>query len=211
MPRQVDAAARRRAVVDALFRVVVRDGLQRASLRAVADEAGLNIGSVRHYFGSQAELMRFAMRSMIDRVTRRLEDRLAGLGDLDALGADERRRVAVELLAELLPLDEGRRAEITVFLDFGVAARTEPGLADLAAEAARGTRALARRALAGLSGAGAVRDGLDLDAETDRLAALVDGLGLHGVLHPDTLSPRRCRAALAAHLEQLAPGGGAGG
>ncbi|MEI5134937.1 TetR family transcriptional regulator [Streptomyces libani] len=57
MPKQVDREARRREVVDALFRVAVRDGLQRASLRAVADEARLNIGSVRHYFAGQEELM----------------------------------------------------------------------------------------------------------------------------------------------------------
>ncbi|MGH3548110.1 MAG: hypothetical protein ACRDQU_08350 [Pseudonocardiaceae bacterium] len=44
---------------------MVRSGLQQASLRAVADEATLNLGSVRHYFDNQQELMRFAMQSML--------------------------------------------------------------------------------------------------------------------------------------------------
>src|SRR5262245_33159414 len=126
MPKQVDREARRREVVDALFRVVVRDGLQRASLRAVADEARLNIGSVRHYFAGQEELMRFAMRSMLDRVGSRLQRRIDELGDLDTIPGPRLRRFVVELLSELLPLDESRRAEVTVLVDFCTAARTHP-------------------------------------------------------------------------------------
>ncbi|MEK8143280.1 TetR family transcriptional regulator [Streptomyces sp. M10(2022)] len=76
----MDPDARRRTVVDALFRVVVRDGLQRTSLRAVADEAELNIGSLRHYFASQQELMGFAMQSMLDRLGSRLLQRVEQIG-----------------------------------------------------------------------------------------------------------------------------------
>ena len=46
---------------------------------------------------------------------------------------------ALRLLDELLPLDDTRRAEITVFLEFATAARTDPALDHLAREAAAGT------------------------------------------------------------------------
>ncbi|XIE77327.1 TetR/AcrR family transcriptional regulator [Streptomyces sp. SBR177] len=211
MPKQVDPEARRQEVVDALFRVVVREGLQRASLRNVADEAGLNIGSVRHYFASQQELMRFAMRAMLDRVGARLRERVAAIGDLSERPHAEQLRLAADLLAELLPLDERRRAEVTVFLDFNTAARTDPAFADLSRRTAEGARELVRRILGRLAATGALRPGLDLDTETERLTSLVDGLGLNAVLHPGLLAPEGSTAVLTAHLAGLAAEGGAAG
>ncbi|MCX2182859.1 TetR family transcriptional regulator C-terminal domain-containing protein [Streptomyces sp. SKN60] len=211
MPKQVDPEARRREVVDALFRVVVREGLQRASLRNVADEAGLNIGSLRHYFASQQELMRFAMQSMLDRVGARLLERVADMGELGSRPYAEQLRLATGLLAELLPLDERRRAEVTVFLDFNTAARTDPAFADLSRRTAEGARGLVRRVLGRLDATGALRPGLDLDVETERLASLLDGLGLNAVLHPGLLAPEACLDVLTAHLEGLADGGTVGG
>jgi len=196
MPKIVDPETRRTAVADALFRLAAREGLHRVSLRTVAAEAGLNVGSVRHYFENQAELMRFAMRSMIDRVSARLEQRVEALGDPSRLPPPERRTAATELLCELLPLDDIRRAETTVFLEFVTAARTDPSLADLAAEAAAGTRALARRVVQ-------PSEVEDLELEVRRLTALLDGLSFDGVLHPDSLSPTQAAAVVRAHLDEL--------
>jgi len=204
MPKLVDPEERRRVVVDALFRVVVREGLQRASLRTVADEAGLNIGSLRHYFAGQAELMDFAMRSMIDRVSGRLVQRIEDGGELRECTAAEQLRFVTGLMEELLPLDDRRRAEVTVFLDFNAAARTNPAFRDRAYKAADGTRKLIRRALALLDDGGALRAGLDLDVESERLASLVDGLCLNAVLHPDVLDAPSCTRVLHAHMHSLA-------
>ncbi|MFE7612513.1 TetR/AcrR family transcriptional regulator [Streptomyces celluloflavus] len=203
MPKHVDPDARRRHVVDALFRVVVREGLQRTSLRAVADEAQLNIGSLRHYFASQQDLMRFAMQSMLDRVESRLLEHVERIGDLGSRPRPERLRLAAGFLAELLPLDEHRRAEVTVFLDFNTAARTNPAFGDLSRQAAEGTGKLVRRVLIRLDAAGALRPGLDIDIETERLTALLDGLSLRAVLHPEILNPQTCADVLFTHLDDL--------
>ncbi len=203
MPKVVDPDARRREVVSALYRVVVRDGLQRTSLRAVADEAALNIGSVRHYFAGQQELMDFAMQSMLGALSERLLQHVERIGDLNRYPRAERLRLVTDLLAELLPLDERRRAEVTVFLDFNAAARTHPAFQDLAHEAAAGTRKLTHRVLTRLDESGTLRPGCDVDLETERLASLLDGLSLSAVHHPDILGAQRCRQVLAAHLEDL--------
>ncbi|MFC5723905.1 TetR/AcrR family transcriptional regulator [Streptomyces gamaensis] len=203
MPKLVDPDARRRDVVDALFRVVVRDGLQRASLRSVADEAGLNIGSLRHYFASQQELMNFAMQSMLDRLEARLNRRLEHIGDLAGHHRANRLRLAADFLAELLPLDEQRRAEVTVFHDFTAAARTNPAFRRLSHRTAQATRRLTRRVLERLDATETLRPGRDLDLEAERLAALLDGLGLTAVLHPDLVSSRNCAEVLRAHLDEL--------
>lgn len=206
VPKIVDPEARRSAVVDALFRVVLRDGLEGASLRRVADEAQLAVGSVRHYFDSHDALVTFALDAMIERVTARLTARVADLlPTLDAgTGPSDRAQDAVvELLGELLPLDDERRAEAAVWLAFENAARTRPELRDRSAAAIAGTSRLVRHVLAGAAERGALREGLDLDVEEQRLSALVDGLTLRSVLHPELLGPEEARAALARHLESL--------
>ncbi|MER5729867.1 TetR/AcrR family transcriptional regulator [Streptomyces sp. NPDC002138] len=205
MPKVVDPVARREQVVDALFRIAIREGLQQASLRNVADEAGLNIGSVRHYFATHQELMIFAMRSMVGRVSGRLLRHVDAAPDLRACSREERRKVVAALLEELLPLDDARRAEVTVFVEFAAAARTTPALGAPAREAAAGTRALITRVLTRLDEAGDVRPGLDLATETVRLWALLDGLSLDAVLHPELMSGADCVAALRAHLDALGP------
>lgn len=193
MPKRVDPVARRNAVVDALFRVAVRDGLQRASLRVVADEAEINIGSLRHYFASHQELMTFAMRSMLDRLGERVRARLDEVGDRPG------RTALVELFAELLPLDGRRRGEATVFVEFVTAARTDPAFAELSHGAATGARDLVRQVLSRLD----LPAGRDVRVETERLAALLDGLTLSAVLYPDICGEAECTAALEAHLRDL--------
>ena len=197
MPKVVNRDARRHHVVEALFRVVVRDGLQRASLRVVADEAALNIGSVRHYFADQQDLMRFAMTSMLERVSARITARVSQLADVQSHSREDQIAIAVDILSELLPLDQERRTEATVFLDFVTAARTNPAFADLAHQSAEGTRKLIHRILARL------HPESPLDLETERLTALLDGLTLNGVLQPQLLDPGTTTAVLQRHLSQV--------
>ncbi|MEU5419093.1 TetR/AcrR family transcriptional regulator [Streptomyces sp. NPDC001407] len=201
MPKIVDPGARRRAVAAAVLRVVGRDGLEAASLRNVADEAGLAIGSVRHYFSDHDELVIFAMGELVDRIEHRLRAR-ADLVLATAPGGDLRAR-AEELLAELLPLDGERRQEAELWLAFTTAARTRPGLRPRAVELQQGTVALLARVLQGGQESGGLPDGLDVELESLRLAALVDGLTLQAVLEPDRLTPELLRRMLSHHLDTL--------
>lgn len=200
MPKVVDAEQRRAAVADAVVRVAVTHGLPGASLRGVAAEAGLNIGSVRHYFESHRELFRFAMSSIIDRTGDRVRRRLDESADPGDLPVARRAELALELLSELLPLDPERRAESVVLLEFLVAARKDDTLDALAVEALGGVNRLARAVLASPSFAIPPRR---LDIETHRLAALIDGLTLRACLHPEVLTAEDAHAVLAAHLSSL--------
>ncbi len=206
VPKIVDPDQRRADVVDALFRVVRREGLESASLRRVADEAGLAVGSVRHYFDGHDALVAFALDAMVERVTARLVERVGVLlpalesGDLGGAATLD---AVVDLLAELLPLDAERRDEASVWLSFEAAARTRPDLHGRSAAAVRGTSALVRRVLDGALARGTLRAGLDLELEEQRLSALVDGLTLRCVLHPELLPPDRARTILANHLAGL--------
>jgi len=202
----IDPAQRRNAIADALFEVVRDGGFDRVSLARVAERAGLAIGSVRHFLGSREELITFAFDTMTERIEDRVLGHLDSLvadGALDRMGPAERLAATVDVLSELLPLDEPRRAEALVWVEFETAARTEPALAARSDKAARGSAGLIRQILANAAGTGTLGAGRDLDVEAARLTALVDGLTLRGVLHPDLLDPEMSRQVLHTHLAGL--------
>lgn len=202
VPRIVDPEARRSAVVDALFRVVRREGVEQASLRNVAEEAGLAIGSVRHYFDSHDELLVFALRELEDRVEVRI--RAGAERILAAESSAERRPLVEALLGELLPLDADRRDEAVIWLAFVTAARTRPSLRPSALRLHEGLRMIVGRILARAAEFGALPDGMVVDVETERLAALIDGLAVNAVLQPDRTTPEVMAAVLRRHLDDLA-------
>lgn len=200
MPKIVDPVARRAEVIDAAFAVIAEGGIGAATLHQVADRAGINIGSVRHYFSGHAELLEFAMASMIERVSGRLQVHLEALDSADRA---ERSELALAMLEELLPLDDRRRLEVAVWLEFSTAARTRPQLAELATKSAAGTRRLIGRMLTAMQQDGSLPSDRDLTVETERLCSLIDGLSLNGVLYPRQAPRTRIRAAVSAHLQSL--------
>ncbi|MFF9641082.1 TetR/AcrR family transcriptional regulator [Kitasatospora aureofaciens] len=204
MPKIVDPVERRQAVADAVLRVAAREGLEHASLRNVAEEAGLAVGSVRHYFAGSSELMIFAMQELARRIDARVRTRARVLLDPEPAPGADRREQTVRLLAETLPLDAERREESALWLSFVTAARTRPELRTRAVELQAGLDALVRRVLIEMERSGALTPGLDLELETRRLSALLDGLTLQAVQHPDLVGPDELRAVLRRHLDTLA-------
>ncbi len=187
----VDPVERRREVAEAVWRVVRRDGLDRASVRGVAREAGLSMGSLRHYFAAQSELLDFTLRMIIERIDRRI----AALPE----EADPRLR-AERVLVEVLPMDAERAAENEVWLAFTARALVDPGLRAIREQAHDRLRGGCRDLVRSLLPDEADHD---VDRETDRLHALVDGLAVHAATRPDAYTPHHMRSVLALHLDEL--------
>jgi AcrR family transcriptional regulator len=185
-----EAHARRRAqLVEAVFRIVRRDGIEHVSVRNVAREAGLSMGSLRHYFATQGELLAFSLGE----VERRFRARLA---DLDTSAPP--RQLLEQVLHQLVPLSPESRVEHEIWFAFVGKATAEPALRTLNARIYDELRDLVRQVVALIE-----RPGLDPDLETERLYALVDGLALHAVLRPEQWPPERITALLAYHLDGL--------
>jgi len=206
MPKIIDPDARRRAVAQALFRVVVRAGVAGVSLRTVAAEAELAIGSVRHYFDGHEELMIFAQQALTEAVQSRMTVHLDTLRTPGRMTPEQRLAVVESLLAELLPIDEPRRREAIVWLEFTTAARTDATLRPYARELATAMRTMVRKVLDGMARGSHLRDGLDLELETRRFCALLDGIMLAAVLTPEQMPPEAELATLRRHLDTLTTG-----
>ncbi|MFU8874554.1 TetR/AcrR family transcriptional regulator [Micromonospora sp. SL4-19] len=196
MPKLVDAEARRTELAEAVWRVVMRDGLEEASVRNVAREAGLSMGSLRHYFATQSELLGFALRLVGERIEARMRA-------VDTLG--DQRRVVLAMIDEMLPLDRQRRGECEVWLAFTARAVVEPALASLREEIDTRLAEAFQMMIGRLADTDALRPELDQQVEAERLYALVDGVILHAVLRPGRMSGEAGRAVVATHLAQIAP------
>jgi AcrR family transcriptional regulator len=194
VPRVVDHAVRRQDLAAALWRVVRDDGIHQVSVRTVATAAGTSPSALRHYFATQDELLGFALETMIGRVRRRLEPVLPTLRGRDG---------ALRLLEELLPMDAERRDELAVYIAFLGRAHADPRLTAIRDDAEGQSRSAVRYAVGLLDDAGLLGAGRDVDAETDRLYPMVDGLALHGALWPDRYPPAHLRTVLRHHLEEM--------
>jgi AcrR family transcriptional regulator len=192
MPKIVDHEQRRRELGHAVWRVIRRDGIDRASVRTVADEAGWSAGALRHYFATQSELLAFAMRLVVERI----EGRIAALDR-----ATDPREAVEQVLHELLPLDDERRAENEVWLAFTARALIDPELRAQHNEVHDALHQACASCLATLAASGRGKAGPATALQVERLHALTDGLAVHTALRPDLMSPDLIAAVVRLHLD----------
>lgn len=186
MPRAVDHEERREQIANAAWRVIEREGLEGTSLRDIAREAGHTTGVLSHYFRDKRELMAFAFQLVVERSTERIS-RVIREGSV------------FEALAELLPLDEERRREATVWLVLMAASLSDPGLA----EELRQRYGEARRAMMPVfQGALKRVRGENLEDVADELLAAVDGLTVDALTDPERYPPPRQLALLRRALSR---------
>ena len=194
MPKVVDHEQRRRELGLAVWRVIRRDGVERASVRTVAGEAGWSPGALRHYFATQSELLAFAMRLVVERIAGRI-------AALDR--ATDPRQAVEQVLHELLPLDDERRAENEVWLAFTARALIDPELRAQHNEVHDALHQACASALETLAAAGRAHTGLATALQVERLHALTDGLAVHTALRPDLMPPKQIVAVMRIHLDAL--------
>jgi AcrR family transcriptional regulator len=199
MPKNVDHEERREQLLDAVWRVIVRDGLERATIRSIAKETGWSSGVLAHYFADKDDILVSALRLAHERIDARWEEKLAGLSGIAALR---------ELVLDNLPLDDEREQETRFLMNYwSRSTRTVVGGGHAVDEAEwrRGPRLVDR--LAGLvAEAQAAGEIAAADHPTDlaeRLLALIDGLSLHSLLDPQRVTRERQTALAEQELDRL--------
>ncbi|UOG07027.1 TetR family transcriptional regulator [Bacillus altitudinis] len=176
------------------MRVIKQEGLESASVRKIAVEAGISAGSMRHYFSTQQELFLFSMNLIQERVKERI-------AKLPLNGSTEEN--VFTLLEQVLPLDEERIFEMEVWQAFTVKALTEPDLQPLNAKMYDELFQTVQFCLMKLNEDELLLDHIDLLLETERLYAVINGLALNGIVQPHRLPPQLMRSVLQMHLQSI--------
>ncbi|WP_246370028.1 TetR/AcrR family transcriptional regulator [Saccharibacillus deserti] len=194
MPKIVDHEQQKIKVAEAAWRVIRRSGIENASVRNIAQEAGVSPGSMRHYFSTQAELFSFSMNLVSERVAKRIS----------AYSFDRPvPEVARDVLRELVPFHEESRSEMEVWLAFVSKTMSEPLLrdhADRVYEEMRRTMTVIMQALVDYEFA---PRHLNVEEEALKLLSFVDGVALHGLLYPERMPPPLMEKMLDQYLDSL--------
>lgn len=189
VPKLIDHQERETAIIEAAWRVLVRDGVAAVSVRNVAAEAGLATASLRRAFPTQTEMLVACLALMGERVGARIR----GLRPRVDPVAD-----ALARLGETMPLDEERRVEMEVYLALGITALNDSTLRTAYGEIDAALEGLCVAVVQALSPGASRTERL---AQSRHLHALLDGLALY-VLHG--MPPRTATNVLWRHLTTLA-------
>ncbi|MFY9887416.1 MAG: TetR family transcriptional regulator C-terminal domain-containing protein [Streptosporangiaceae bacterium] len=182
MPKIVDWDERRDEILSATWRVIARDGITGATIRAIAKEANCSRGILGHYFDGKADILGSALVHSHRRVGARMTAASAGLSGLAALRA---------VMLEALPLDDRRDLEAQIEISFWGRALGNADLRDLQHTEFDRLCDRLRGHLAEAAERGELAAGYDLGLATHQLVVLIDGLSAERVLFQDRVTGSR--------------------
>ncbi|MEU4831404.1 TetR/AcrR family transcriptional regulator [Streptosporangium sp. NPDC023615] len=203
MPKKVDHDERRRHIAEAVLRITGRHGLDHATLRDIAVEAGISLGAVQHYFRSKDELLQHVIAHTGEQVTARIMAGFAGLGGTGDTGGTISVGSFLRVMAsEMLPLDARRRAERRVLQAFGVRAADAPHLTEPLREGNDWLHDRVAELIGQAQRDGELRPELHAGHESITLLAMIEGLAsdiMFGVRDPG-----QAMESVRYHLDRLA-------
>ena len=191
MARVAGRSYSREQVAEAAWRVILRDGLHNASVRAIAKELDATTGVVSYHFHDKAELLLFALDRLGSAIIRDIDAALAG-----ATGIERIRRI----LRTTLPVGPRETAGWKLWISFVGLAMSDKALRD---EHQRRLEILNGRLefeIRALQARGELAAKIDARHEADALVALSDGIGLGHVLRPKTYPPEKQWAIVDGYL-----------
>jgi AcrR family transcriptional regulator len=185
---------RRIEVAQAAWRVIVREGLDRTSMRAIAQELGSSTGVVTHYFRDKEELTLFALEQVFEHVAAEMQACVQGRQGVDRL---------VQMMFVALPLERIDRDEWKVWMAFLGYSIGREHLVQAHRTRYDLLRQIIAQELADLQAANLIRADLDLTLEANALIALVDGIGTGVVIDPEQFSSVQQQYLVRRHIGTL--------
>ena len=170
MPKVVDHEVRKRQIAEAVFSLIGSRGMAGVSLRDVALEAGVSMGSVQHYFGTKDEMLLFALSHMQEHAGLRFASQLARLQNPST------REYLHAVLSVLLPTTKQSRQEATVNIAFFSVAPSSRQYRRMLSSGYSQLSAIVRQVLVTAEAHGELVAGIDVDNESAALFYATQGL-----------------------------------
>jgi AcrR family transcriptional regulator len=188
-----DRDGRRAALLSAAMAVIAEEGFAAASLRRVAQRAGVSTGSVTYYFANKEAMMAAVIESRFD-----VFDKLLETGD-DAIDL----RQTFERWLEISSADDS--GEWVAGFQLLAYARHEPALAAVYQRRYARYREAFASILASGQRRGWVRKDIGADLLADQLCAMGDGWMMLFPIEPERFDPTRVQDLLDATMAIISP------
>lgn len=196
MPKIVDHEERRREILEATWRVIATSGIEAATIREIAREAGFSNGVLSHYFDNKEDILISAHRLAFARVYER-----AARANEGATGIEAVRRAFLEAL----PLDEERRIEAVLDVSFWSQALVNERLNAVRRDSILSGREWWIGMLESGRQRGEIVSTIPNDVLCDEIQAMIDGISVQAVMYPGDMEPARQLALADAFLARIAP------
>ncbi|RAN76099.1 TetR family transcriptional regulator [Bacillus sp. SRB_336] len=196
MPKIVDHDQRRLELVDATWRIIARHGIEGATMREIALEAGFANGALKPYFPTKDDLITFAFGHVFNRTNQRIAGTSAGKEGLEALRG---------FCQEVLPLDEDRINEARIVIPFWQKALTDPAKAELHETSMNQWRLALAKHLRQARDRGEVTAAVGDEDIVNQLMSMLLGAQIVAAMSPGAHLPAQLDAALDAYLLLLHP------
>lgn len=192
MPKIVNHEERKRQIAKAMWRVILDKGMEGATVRNIAEEAGLSLGALRHYFSNQDDLLVYAMTLVQERAT----ERIVTVVQQDLPPKEK----VMAVLLEIVPVNEETLAEMEVWFAFMAYVKHRKDELGVPLD---GIWEGVQKVMGYLDASGLLREELDLDLETERLYALIDGIAIHAFFEQDRLDADRITRTIRYHIDSI--------
>ncbi len=193
MPKIVDHDARRRELVEIASQVIAKNGVEGATLRELAAEAGFSNGAIKPYFPTKDSLFEATFTHVFSRTNERIQRRVRGLRGWDAVLA---------FAQEVLPLEPGSLDEARVVVAYWALAAQSPATGQLMVQQQAQWRQWLTDWVAEAMVDGEVRQGVSVSNAAEALLTFFEGAQIVGVIDPVGGSAR----SLHGQLDQLIDG-----
>jgi len=185
---------RRSDVVAATLRIIARDGLDKASMRAIAQELGCTTGVLTHYFRDKEQMLDVVLSELMAAIEEQRSQFHLHDMDLDRY---------IDYICQLLPNTETQIRWWKVWFAFTIASFVQHKQLSDNHRFYESLRASWSETFRGLIAKGCIRSDLNPVDEATTLLAVIDGLGVQVLISPDYLTVDRQRRILQTHFDRL--------
>ncbi|MCX2748824.1 TetR/AcrR family transcriptional regulator [Arthrobacter sp. MI7-26] len=194
MPKIVDHDKRRVELVEATWRIIAKRGIEGATMREIAMEAGFANGALKPYFPTKDDLLTFAFAHVFNQTNARMDTSTAGQRGLSALRS---------YCHEILPLDAERLNEARIAIAFWQRALTDPAKAALHDSSMEQWRESLFARLREARDLGELKEGLYDDDIVGGIMTFALGAQITATLTPEHHSPDQLRSQLETYISLI--------
>lgn len=191
MPKIVDHDKRRLELVEATWRIIAKRGIEGATMREIAMEAGFANGALKPYFPTKDDLLTFAFAHVFNQTNARMDSATVGQHGLAALRS---------YCHEILPLDAERLNEARIAIAFWQRALTDTAKAALHDSSMEQWREALFAKLREAKDLGELRGGLNDEDIVGGIMTFVLGAQITATLTPEHHSADQLRSQLRTYI-----------
>jgi AcrR family transcriptional regulator len=203
MPRHANHEQRRSELADAVCQIILEHGIDKVSVRSVAQTSGWSVGAIRYYFPKQDDLLYQALSRTVERAIIRI--RAAEKEDeVDPVAR------AVDIVCTVAPVSDENLRDLRIWMAFLDRGLSQGDIGRLMEDIWKGGRYYSRRMVASIAGLPIPEDPNEtledvfLEETTTVLHIMWDGVSFQGVMNAPRLPPDEIRRLSQRILNTIA-------